>query len=280
MKQTPDTQLQTLTPTPHHADGVVNLLQTADTQLQTLSLTPHRSDGVVDLLQITDTHLFADKDADFLGIAPWHSARAVVDAVLENARELDTQPQDFILATGDLSQDQTPESYRHFSALMGELAPPIFWLPGNHDDGHLMQAELDAAGISSAKHLLCGQWQILLLDTHLDHETFGELSAALTTQSITCCWRCIIKVLRWAVLGWISIIYVTLAPCRPFYCSIKRQQWCCADMCIKGLISGSRASAILPAPPPAFNLSHCRMSLPSTAWHRAGVPYLCIPMAA
>nr|WP_227875153.1 3',5'-cyclic-AMP phosphodiesterase [Oceanisphaera profunda] len=157
-------------------------------QLQTLTLTPHRADGVVDLLQITDTHLFADKNADFLGIAPWYSARAVVDAILENARELDATPQDFILATGDLSQDQTPESYRHFSELMGELAPPIFWLPGNHDDGHLMQAELDDAGISNAKHLLCGQWQILLLDTHLNHETFGELSAAqliLLEQAIT-----------------------------------------------------------------------------------------------
>lgn len=146
--------------------------------LETIELTPLRADGVVDLLQITDTHLFADKNADFLGIAPWHSARAVVDAVLENTGELAARPQDFILATGDLSQDQTPESYRHFCSLMGELSPPVFWLPGNHDDGHLMQAELDAAGISDAKHMLCGQWQMLLLDTQIPGETYGELSQA------------------------------------------------------------------------------------------------------
>ena len=149
--------------------------------LQTQRLTPHRADRVVELLQITDTHLFADKNADFLGIAPWHSARAVVDAILENADELAPDVHDFILATGDLSQDQTPASYRHFSALMAELAPPVFWLPGNHDDGKLMQAELDAAGISNAKHLICGQWQMLLLDTQLPGETFGELSRAQLT---------------------------------------------------------------------------------------------------
>ena len=147
-------------------------------QLDTIDIKPHRPDGVVELLQITDTHLFADKDADFLGIAPWHSGRAVVEAIVDNHRLAQTLPHDLILATGDLSQDNTPDSYRHFSELMSNLAPPVFWLPGNHDDAALMQAELDNAGISNAKHLLCGQWQILLLDTQLAGETHGELSAA------------------------------------------------------------------------------------------------------
>lgn len=147
-------------------------------QLDTIDIKPHRPDGVVELLQITDTHLFADKDADFLGIAPWHSGRAVVEAIVENERLAHTLPHDLILATGDLSQDHTPDSYRHFSELMSDLAAPVFWLPGNHDDAALMQAELDNAGISNAKHLLCDQWQILLLDTQLAGETHGELSAA------------------------------------------------------------------------------------------------------
>lgn len=157
-------------------------------QLDTIELKPLRQDGVVELLQITDTHLFADKDADFLGIAPWHSGQAVVNAILENEQLAGTQPHDLILATGDLSQDHSRDSYRHFSELMSELAPPVFWLPGNHDDADLMQAELDNAGISNAKHLLCGQWQILLLDTQLAVETHGELSAAqlsLLEQAIT-----------------------------------------------------------------------------------------------
>ncbi|MGO1618364.1 MAG: hypothetical protein ACTHXN_10430, partial [Oceanisphaera sp.] len=74
-------------------------------QLETIELQPLCSSGVVELLQITDTHLFADKAADFLGIAPWYSGKAVVDAILENDQLSGTQPHDFILATGDLSQD-------------------------------------------------------------------------------------------------------------------------------------------------------------------------------
>ncbi|PPL17469.1 3',5'-cyclic-AMP phosphodiesterase [Oceanisphaera arctica] len=130
----------------------------------------------MELLQITDTHLFAGKNTDLLGIAPWHSCRAVVDAILEDERACEASRRDLILATGDLSQDHSGASYRHFTALMSELAPPVFWLPGNHDDAPLMQAELDRAGISNAKHLLCGQWQILLLDTQIPGETHGELS--------------------------------------------------------------------------------------------------------
>ncbi|MHA6962915.1 3',5'-cyclic-AMP phosphodiesterase [Zobellella denitrificans] len=137
---------------------------------------------MIELLQITDTHLFAGADTDLLGIAPWRSCRAVVDAILE-----DDSPRDLILATGDLSQDHSPESYRHFTRLMGELAPPVFWLPGNHDDAPVMQAELDAAGISNAKQLLCGNWQILLLDTQLRGAVHGELAPeqlALLEQAI------------------------------------------------------------------------------------------------
>ncbi|OIN08843.1 3',5'-cyclic-AMP phosphodiesterase [Oceanisphaera psychrotolerans] len=150
--------------------------------LDTTELSPHRADGVVELLQITDTHLFADKDTDLLGIASWHSCQAVVDAILE-----DQKPRDMVLATGDLSQDHSAGSYRRFAELMSRLAPPVFWLPGNHDDAPVMQAELDQAGISDTKHLLCGQWQILLLDTQIPGATHGELSAsqlALLEQAI------------------------------------------------------------------------------------------------
>lgn len=157
-------------------------------QLESIVIKPHRADGVVELLQVTDTHLFADQAADFLGIAPWHSAKAVVDAIVEHEQLPDTLPHDLLLATGDLSQDHSRESYQHFSRLMSAVAPPVFCLPGNHDDAVLMQAELDHGGISHAKHLLCGQWQILLLDTQVSGQTYGELSTAqlsLLEQAIT-----------------------------------------------------------------------------------------------
>ncbi|MDP5292107.1 3',5'-cyclic-AMP phosphodiesterase [Oceanimonas sp. CHS3-5] len=139
--------------------------------LSTVPLGTHAGNGILELTQITDTHLFADKDGDLLGVPSWHSCRAVVDAMKEELTGCDA-----ILATGDLSQDQSAESYRHFVTMMAELAPPVFWLPGNHDEAPLMQEELDSAGISQGKHLLGEHWQVLLLDTQARGHTYGRLS--------------------------------------------------------------------------------------------------------
>ncbi|WP_107851883.1 3',5'-cyclic-AMP phosphodiesterase [Oceanimonas marisflavi] len=139
--------------------------------LSSVPLGTHACDGVAELSQITDTHLFADQNGDLLGVPTWHSCRAVVNAMKEELAGCDA-----ILATGDLSQDQSAESYQHFVAMMRELAPPVFWLPGNHDEAPVMQAELDAAGVSQANHLLGEHWQVLLLDSQAEGETCGRLS--------------------------------------------------------------------------------------------------------
>ncbi len=139
--------------------------------LSTLPLGTQAASGTIELSQITDTHLFADTEGDLLGVPTWHSCRAVVNAMKEELAGCDA-----ILATGDLSQDQSPASYRHFVSMMAELTPPVFWLPGNHDEAPVMQAELDGAGIHQAKHLLGEHWQVLLLDSQAQGETCGRLS--------------------------------------------------------------------------------------------------------
>lgn len=165
-------------PTPRIQHGQTGLNKA--TTAPPVTLSARRPDGVVELMQITDTHLFSDPDGELLGIATWHSSRAVVDAMKEEQAGCDA-----ILATGDLSQDHSPESYRHFARLMAELTPPVFWLPGNHDDAPVMQSELDAAGIGTAKHLLGEHWQVLLLDSQLHgkaHGSLGEAQLALLDQ--------------------------------------------------------------------------------------------------
>lgn len=76
------------------------------------------------LLQITDTHLFASAEGRLLAVRTAESLAAVLDQVQANAH-----PYDLILATGDLSQDHSPESYQRFATMMAPLSRPIYWLP-------------------------------------------------------------------------------------------------------------------------------------------------------
>ena len=92
---------------------------------------PQAPDGSVRLLQITDTHLFASAEGRLLAVPTAQSLAAVLERVQANEH-----PFDLILATGDLSQDHSPESYQRFASMMAPLARPIYWLPGIHHHFH------------------------------------------------------------------------------------------------------------------------------------------------
>ena len=81
------------------------------------------------LVQLSDSHLFAETDGTLLGMNTRESLQKVIELVLEQ------QPQiDLILATGDISQDGTLESYQQFRQLSAQIAAPARWIPGNHDE--------------------------------------------------------------------------------------------------------------------------------------------------
>ncbi|NEP81399.1 MAG: hypothetical protein F6K17_09110 [Okeania sp. SIO3C4] len=63
--------------------------------------------------QITDTHLFADPTEGKMYGLPTESSFL---KVLEKLKQLQPQP-DVLLLTGDLSQDETSESYQRLASL-------------------------------------------------------------------------------------------------------------------------------------------------------------------
>ena len=114
------------------------------------------------ILQVTDTHLYAEHDNVLLGINTAESFQAVLNAVLRQNRNFEA-----IIATGDLSQDYTRESYKRFADLVKPLNKPVYWLPGNHDDGPLMRRVMPEFGISTARCVVIGKWQFVLLNTQV-----------------------------------------------------------------------------------------------------------------
>ncbi len=122
------------------------------------------------VIQITDPHIFRRENGCLLGL----NTRNSLKAIIEDIKKQDFNA-DLILATGDISQDQSPESYRFFSEVMGQLEIPICWIPGNHDDVYQMASSLDGEYFSLAKKINIGKWQIILLDSSLTGQVYGRL---------------------------------------------------------------------------------------------------------
>ncbi|MAL32809.1 MAG: phosphodiesterase, partial [Marinobacter sp.] len=122
-------------------------------------------------MQLTDPHLMASADGALLGVNTRDSLAAVIDEVLRNHG----QP-DLILATGDLTQDASPEAYRYFAEQLKAFDCPSLWIAGNHDDSALLSSIAAESG-SDQKQWIQGGWQFVMLDSSVHSKVFGELSA-------------------------------------------------------------------------------------------------------
>ena len=122
------------------------------------------------LVQLSDSHLFAEAGGTLLGMNTRDSLQRVIDLVLAQ------QPQiDLLLATGDLSQDGTLESYQQFRDLSQQIGAPARWIPGNHDEPQVMaQATMGSALLESVVDV--GNWRITLLDSAVPGSVPGYLA--------------------------------------------------------------------------------------------------------
>lgn len=121
------------------------------------------------LVQLSDSHLFAEADTALLGM----NTRASLQRVIELVRE--QQPRiDLVLATGDLSQDGTLESYQQFRDMTRPIGAPARWIPGNHDEPQVMaQAAVHSDLLEPVVDI--GNWRITLLDSAVPGSVPGYL---------------------------------------------------------------------------------------------------------
>lgn len=116
----------------------------------------------LNVLQLTDSHLFAEDEGSLLGVNTAASFKAVLSSILNQE-----QPIDFIIMTGDISQDYSLGSYQRFARMISVLNVPVFFVPGNHDDGPLMYRVFQDYGVNTHRSLICKNWHFVFLNSEV-----------------------------------------------------------------------------------------------------------------
>ncbi|WP_433998642.1 3',5'-cyclic-AMP phosphodiesterase [Endozoicomonas sp.] len=121
------------------------------------------------IIQLTDTHLFGSRDGRLMGADTNQSFLAVWERIQSSSFNPKA-----ILVTGDLTQDDSLESYQLLKDLLDTSNTPYLWTCGNHDDARLMRQVNPAA---MAAHLDLGNWQIIMLNSQIPGQIPGFLAS-------------------------------------------------------------------------------------------------------
>lgn len=116
------------------------------------------------LAQITDCHLFADREKVGYGnVNPYESLHRVLAALTSY------QP-DCVLVTGDVSGDNSVQSYKHFNDLWNHsgLKALRIGIAGNHDNIPAWQQCFDSQNDYERFQLPIGKWRLHLLPSEFD----------------------------------------------------------------------------------------------------------------
>ena len=124
------------------------------------------------VVQLTDTHQFAKTTDSLLKLNTSKSLDAVLDLMTQITNK---NPCNLIALTGDISQDGSIESYQRIVQHMKAFSSEVAWVPGNHDRHANMASIFNFSHVSSKKHFIIKNWQIILLDSHVEGKDAGFL---------------------------------------------------------------------------------------------------------
>jgi Icc protein len=122
------------------------------------------------LVQLSDSHLFAKADGTLLGMCTRDSLLKVIELVLAEQSQVD-----LVVASGDVSQDGSVESYEAFRQLSGEIDAPKRWFPGNHDESQEMLLAAQQSDLLDPV-IDIGNWRVTLLDSSVPGSVPGYLA--------------------------------------------------------------------------------------------------------
>lgn len=113
------------------------------------------------MIQITDCHLFSDESL-MLNVNTHQTFINVVDTIKKD----ELGDADAIFLTGDLSQDESTESYHKLIKHLSGFNKKIYWIPGNHDNVENMDLVLSShPAFIKTTCLETPYWDFIFLNT-------------------------------------------------------------------------------------------------------------------
>ncbi len=136
----------------------------------------------VTIIQITDSHIFDEPEGELSGVNTRQSLQCVLDMILSDFADAD-----LLVLTGDNTHESTEQAYLVLKQMLEKMPMPYTFLPGNHDHNEPMAALIgaeqenidgfdDGEDASIDKWLSVGNWNILLLDSHVEDQVAGLLA--------------------------------------------------------------------------------------------------------
>lgn len=124
------------------------------------------------IIQLSDCHLSASPGALYRGCHALESLASIVSAAKR------WQP-DLVVASGDLSDDGSVESYRMLAESFSDLGVDVYLLPGNHDDILFMRSVFSAPPFHVDSGHTAGAWSLYFLDSTIPGNPAGEVGSAI-----------------------------------------------------------------------------------------------------
>lgn len=139
---------------------------------------------ILTFIHISDTHLFAKTDPDLPPTPdPQKQAKAVMNHI--NAQ---TFPIDFVMHTGDVGNDFTSiEQYQESRDFLKALRPPLYVIPGNHDQRDWLSEVFYPHAHTSYYSFEYQGVQVVCLDTSVPNQPHGEISEAQLAWLLSIC---------------------------------------------------------------------------------------------
>ena len=155
---------------------------------------------MIKIIQITDPHLTKDKNTEIRACKTYSSFKKVIHWIDRNEKP------NFILVSGDISDDGSIESYLLYKNKIESLNKPFFSILGNHDnhDNFKLIFQNNFPIVQSIP--LSDEWVLIVLDSSVTGKEGGMLTnnqlkkirklIKINLQKISS-FACIINQLKW-----------------------------------------------------------------------------------